>query len=124
MEKRQWYKPWYIWFGLFAFLILTYHSLHIIDKYETKLKIGYPSQRDLARKVRGNIFFFSTVLMVVPTMAIVLLVYLLFGDTEHFLLESLYIVYIYPIGVYATYRHVLWRDEYISHLMKPKKNKK
>ena len=31
-------------------------------------------------------------------------------------------VYAYIIGVYATYRHVLWREKNISPLLKSKQN--
>jgi len=120
MTRRPWYKPWYIWLGPLAFLTLFHSSLHVIDKYETKLKIGYPSQRALARKVWRDIFFFGVVVMVVPTVAIMLVVDLLFGTTEHFILEYLPGAYVYCVSVYATYRHVLWREENISHLMKSK----
>ena len=124
MKKRQWYKPWYIWLGPFAFLILIYLSLHTIDKYETKLKIGYPNQRALARKVWGSFIFFGVVVMGVPTAIITSLVGWIFGTTENFLLDNWFIVYLYPASVYANHRHVLWRDENISHLMKAKWNEK
>jgi len=104
-----------------ALLILSYQSLHTIGKYETKLKIGYPSQRALVRRVWRGIFFFGVVVMV-PTVAVVLLVQWLFGTTENFLLDNWHIVYVYPVGVYATYRHVLWREKNISDLMKSKWN--
>jgi len=123
MKKRQWYKSWYIWLGLFAFPVLTYHSRHVIDKYETKLKIGYPSQRALVRKLWKN-FFFGIAIMTIPSMAFALLLELLFSNAENFILEHLPMTCTYGISVYVTYRHVLWREENISHLMKSKWNEK
>lgn len=114
MKKKQWYKPWYIWLGIWAFLILSHLSLHTIDKYETKLKIGYPSQRALSRKVWKDTFFFCVVVIAIPTAT----VGVLFSNTGNFFLEHLHMVYFYFAGVYATHRHALWREKNISHLLK------
>jgi len=123
MKKRSWYRPWYIWLGILAFLVLFHVSLHTIDKYETKLKIGYPSQRALARKVWVFFGFFAFVVMMVPSVIIALFVQRALGIPESFLIENWHFIYIYPVSVYANYRHARWREENLSHLMKPKKRK-
>jgi len=117
MTRRQWYKPWYIWLGPLAFLALFHLSLHTIGKYETKLKIGYPAQRDLARKVWGMLFFFMLVVIAAPVVVVGLLAEWLLGAPENFSLGSWPWVYIYPVMVYANYRHVLWREKNISPLL-------
>jgi len=120
MKKKQWYKPWYIWLGPLVVLILFHLSLHAIDKYETKLKIGYPSQRALRRKAWRDFFFFCVVVMGLPTMAVGLLVEWLFGTTENFFLEHLYLVYAYPASVYVNYRYALWYEKNVLPLLEGK----
>ena len=124
MKKSPWHKPWYIWTGPFALVVLLHHSLHIIDKHETKLKIGYPSQRALRQKVWGSYFFFIFVVLAIPAVAMALLVELLWRNVENLSLGSWPWVYFYPAFLYFNYRHVLWREEHISHLMKAKWDKK
>ena len=127
MKKRPWYRPWYIWLGFLAIPILFHVSLYTIDKKETKLKIGYPSQQALARKVRGSFFFFMFVVFWIPTATAALLTTLLtewlLETTTNFFMQIWYIIYIHPASVYFNYRHARWREENLSHLMKPKKRK-
>jgi len=103
-------------------VVLNYLSHHTVDKYETKLKIGYPAQRALSRKVWKDFFFVGLVVMGLPTMAVGLLVEWLLGTREIFLLENWHIVYLYPASVYANYRHVLWREKNLSHLSESKRS--
>ena len=122
MKKRAWCKPWYIWSGPLAFSILFHVSLHTIDKKETRLKIGYPRQRDLRRKVWKFFFLFGVFVFTIPGAAIMLLIEWLSGDTENFILNSLLMLYGYAITVYGAYRHTRWRDENLADLLNPQKS--
>ena len=92
-------KYWYIIFGNFAFAVLCFHTLLCVNKYP----------RLTRKKVRRNFFFLGIIVIGIPT----LIVDIITDGTESLLFNSLPILCFYLTGIYATYRHALWREEHM-----------
>jgi len=111
-------KPWYIWFSIFAFLVLWSDTTRKLKYTREYLGLWY--------RATGNLLKLSCVyILFIPIASTMLLGYLAEGLSRLLSIEvsnqyivdnifaSIIFIFIYFGGVYATYRHALWRREHI-----------
>lgn len=122
MKKHK--KPWQMWLSLLGFMILM---------GDTSMRIKVPSMSDneyldslgLWGKACGNFF-----VLVIPSIFVPLALTYVFariffpdvaeGSIEYELVAGVRLLFMYIAGVYATYRHSVWREKNISHLLEKK----
>ena len=119
-------KYWYIWLSIPAFIFLTFGNSAIrILWHERKNKIGVMDKESVWLKFLGNtlglwlVFVMGVAFLLHPLLRLIAsnfeagsLFARVFGD--------LLLLVLYFSGVYATYRHVRWREKNIPHLLKSK----
>ena len=116
MKKNK--KPWYIWLSLLGFAIL------MID---TSRRIKFTKKNSYDNFVLWNracLNFFKLVPLCVFIPPIVAHLFSLFflpetmeESIKHEIVDWISILFFYLMGVYATYKHSIWREENISHLL-------
>ena len=116
MARRN--KPWYIWFSIFALALLMGDTSRRIKVLRENI--------GLWNRACKNFFKLCILYIILP-------IFLLSGLTSLFLrmvgedpfaqdiIMSIVFLVIYLLGVYAAYKHVVWRDKNIPHLLEPKK---
>lgn len=111
-------KPWYIWFSVVAFLLLS---------IDTERKIMFNRvYRSLWNSASWNLVkLWGIYIMLLPLLSGILLSYLVDMILRLFsvyvpedslinsVMQLVLFIFIYVGGVYATYRHALWRREHI-----------
>ena len=113
-------QPWYIWFSIpaFGFLFL-----------DTAIRVCFREKKDTTDimwlRALGNIMGLTIVVIALPMTLVgqlALLVESHFGRDSFFATAVRIILWIslYFLGVYATYRHELWRRKNIPYLLKSK----
>ena len=113
MSKNK--KPWYIWFSAVAFMLLWSNTTRQI-KYEKSKRHMWP------RACWNGLKLWGTYVMFIPISSLVLLgrlaTFITHMISVNLNLEivatilSLYVLLaIYLGGVYATYKHYIWRKE-------------
>jgi len=111
-------KPWYIWLSLLAFLILWGDTGRRIKARE------FNQDFDLWMSACGNFFKLSLFYTIVPFILFSVLVRILgeaFNDPiVSNITISLFLIALYFLGVFITYRHSVWREENIYHLLDKK----
>ena len=111
-------KPWFIWLSIPAFAFLWGDTAKRLTSLRRLKKEGLWSAMDLWYKALGNMFVLWIVFVMIPAGV--------FAAVAGFLLEIIgYVVwnvlalgYMYFAGVYITYKHHVWRQKNISHLLK------
>lgn len=111
-------KPWYIWFSLFAFAILWGDTSRRIKFFRS----DFNDTSGLWGKACANSFKLILISLILPIF--------LFGVLGNFVLPemeydsifmeivmTIFFFVLYFLGVYAAYRHHVWRQENISHLI-------
>jgi len=111
MDKRK--KPWYIWLSAPAFLFLIFQSGWRILRWEYSIGNGW----NLGQKLLFHSVFWG---MVLPAIINVGLLYPILGPTFErqpgpTLINISALIFYYLFYVFATYRHVQWREKNISH---------
>ncbi len=110
-------KPWYIWFSVPAFLILTTDTMwKVLYSKKNPLKtLKTTYDLDLWLKLMGQMFI-NMVIIIVP-MILVLNLFGYFGSIVPdllLILEFVQLVILYVLGVCAAYRQEVWRRKNIS----------
>jgi len=109
-------KPWYIWLSVLAFVFLWSDSSRRLKFSRKNLGLWY-------RSVGNALKLWSVYVMIIPISFGIFMdrVILRNVPNESLLYEimiSILLLLVYIGGVYATYRHSVWRKENISHLLK------
>ena len=117
MDKDK--KPWYIWFSVVAFMLLSGDTARRI-KFSPK-NVGLWNRASIhIMKLWGFYVMFIPICLAI-ILGLVLEAILSNGVVEGSIVEAvvIYIVLlaIYCMGIYATYRHSKWRNENIAHLL-------
>jgi len=118
-------KPWYIWLSLPAFVLLILDTGRRSVSYERKNKISVLDGKSVWFIFVGNAFALIFLLFIVPSFLFTTLFRLnetywgIIGTTGA---EVIDFIRVYLCGVYATYRHVQWRDKHMPHILKPKQS--
>ena len=114
--------PWYIWFSIFAYIILIIDTHIRIARHSSKCQdaaIGSPSLQSKATK---SFWTVGILVLVLPTLAFMLFLILLeniFGIDSIWarMVDTLPPIFFYLAGICATYRYALWRTKNIPHLL-------
>jgi len=114
MTKNK--KPWYIWFSILAIIFLW---------GDTSRRIKFSGKNmGLWTRAVGNIAKLSVFYIILPLLLFGALIDRLvmrnvsIGSLSYELGVFAVLFIVYFFGVYATYRHSVWRKENISHLLK------
>jgi len=110
-------KKWYIWFSIFAFMFLW---------ADTSRRIMFTKKNyEIWSRACGQLFKLFGGYVILPIMLVSILVGfplsrldIYEGSLLNELFNMLNLILVYLGGVYATYRHDIWRKENISHLFK------
>ena len=122
--------PWYIWLSIPAFMLLPFFDTsRRVLSHERKNKISKLDKESVWFKLTGHLLGTWLVFVMLPAFLLGHLFYQIAGYFEAGSLlagifGNLLWAVLYFAGVYATYRHVLWREKNIPHLLKSKGNKK
>jgi len=116
MSKRT--KPFYIWFSFLALAAFCWDT-------SRRIKLSSPSfwdRFDLWNKAVFNIWKIFILYIIAPIVLISILTSYIIDNATSRLFFSQFIVvallvFIYLCGVYATYKHILWRERNIPHLL-------
>jgi len=118
-------KPWYIWLSVPALLVLSFTTAGYVSRYEKVHNIGIFNSSSFYWKARGNSFLLILVVIMLP-LAFFMLIFLAAeyyagrGSFFAILVNGIMLIFLYLSGVYATYRHVQWRERNIPHMLSPK----
>ena len=105
-------KPWYIWLSFLGFMILWGQTARLFrnTKSLNPFKFSEEYNLNLWRKACGNMLKLS--FMVMLPLAVLLFIAERVGYTNHGLavfLNVMQLIVLYVLGVYAAYKHHLWR---------------
>jgi len=118
-------KPWYIWLSLPAFMLLFFDSGLRSRHYEWKNKISVLDGKSVWFIFVGHALLMWLVFLGIPLTVLGRLTPWI--ERQTFPLEIILGIAwwfaLYFTGVYATYRHVQWRNKHMSHILKPKQDK-
>jgi len=109
---------WYKWFSFLALAALLWDT-------SRRIKLSAPSfwdRFDLWNRAVFNIWKIFIIYIIIPIIVFSVLVGYIFGDVAEYSVLSqavgiLIVVFVYLVGVYATHRHILWRERNIPHLL-------
>jgi len=101
-------KYWYIWFSIFAFMALSMNTLYRVQFGDVDLSRPYPS----AIIVYGNFFLLGILVICIPSLIVTAIAFGLAEAPDSLLAGAAAMLCFYLTGVYATYRHALWREKH------------
>ena len=109
-------KPWYIWLSLLAFALLWGDTAIRIKATKT------PENFDLWTSACGNSIKLFLFYIIGPLILFSVSTPLIFGEAGEgpilsTILPLLLLALLYFLGVYITYKHVIWRKKNIPHLL-------
>jgi len=109
MERKK--RPWYIWFSLLALALLWGDTARRIKGFRDGNFV-------LWNRACGNFLKLITIYFIIPMFLIPLLTNFIFGV---YIAVNILLAIIYFLGVFATCKHIDWRNKNISHLLKSNK---
>jgi hypothetical protein len=115
-------KPWYIWLSIPAFMLLTWDTSKRIHAppFHNPFTLMRDSERFLLQiKSSLNVIVLWACLVMLPMVSFILYDALLSNKYPQLssMVGAVLFVSLYLLGVYATYKHVIWREKNISHLL-------
>jgi hypothetical protein len=113
-------KTWYIWLSILGYMFLWNDTARrILCSSNVDYGNNY-SKTTLWVKAVGQAFFSWGICLMLP-MAPLLILHELFGDIHPgipVVINCAELAWLYGMGVYITYRHIVWRRNNIQHLIK------
>ena len=112
-------KPWYIWLSVPAFAFLWGDTARRIWCIKNK-NLHKSSAMDIWIEALINMFKITICYLMFPTGLFILAIELA-GNHSYLLrgiVNCIAIVLLYLLGVYATHKHILWREKYISYMLR------
>lgn len=111
-------KPWYIWFSVLALFTLSGDTSRRI-KLSNK---NFGDNFDLWLKACGHILKLIVLYVFIPLFMLSTIADRLLRDvpSDSIIMDiavSIILLIVYFLGVYATYKHVNWRNKNIPHLL-------
>ena len=111
-------KPWFIWLSILAFTFLWWDTTRLLVFTKSKNE-DKGSKFELWIRAIGNFTAITVCYIMLPMLLLVIAIDLS-GNYSNLLgtiVNAIALICLYFLGVYAAYKHSLWRRKKISHLI-------